>query len=277
MVLPTFLICGAHKCGTTALFEFLAQHPDVVGSTPKETGFFHEHYDKGWEWLSSHFEGYDGHAAIGEASSLTMAAELAPVRISERLSDAQLLFVLRNPVERAYSQYYYHLYTGKVATPVPFDELIQDQDSDFRNKMIRLGRYDRQIPRFDRCFERDQMKIILHSDLREEPVRAVQEVYDFIGVDAEYVPTLDQHNVTKHPSSPGRYYWLRQAWQPLRTVGEALFPEAAETLRRTARNLLFDRERPEMKPEARAYLRNLYDDTIAWTEQRTGRDLSHWN
>lgn len=277
MTLPTFLICGAHKAGTTALYKFLRQHPEVLMSEPKETGFFHAHYEEGWDWLASHFEGYDGQNAIGEASTLTMASEQAPARIAEEIPEAQLIFVLRDPVERAYSHYYYHLYTGKAATPASFDELIRDKSSDFRNEILRLGRYDRQIPRFDNYFSRDQMKIILQEDLRTTTEETVRCVFKFIGVDPTFRPATGSHNTTKHPSSPRLYYSLRQAWQPLRTVAERLFPGIAETIRTSARNTLLDQDRPEMKRETQRYLAEYYDKTVQWAKERTGRDLSNWS
>jgi hypothetical protein len=276
MVLPSFLICGAHKAGTTALYKFLRQHPEVLMSEPKETGFFHAHYEEGWDWLASHFGGYDGHNAIGEASTLTMASEQAPARIAEEIPEAQLIFVLRDPVERAYSHYYYHLYTGKAATPASFDELIRDKSSDFRNEILRLGRYDRQIPRFDNYFSRDQMKIILQEDLRTTAEETVRCVFKFIGVDPTFRPATGRHNTTKHPSSPRLYYWLRQAWQPLRTVAERFFPGITETIRTSARNTLLDQDRPEMKRETQRYLAEYYQQTTQWTEERIGCELLHW-
>lgn len=207
---------------------------------------------------------------------MTMASEKAPQRIAERLPDAKLIFLLRNPVERAYSHYYYHLYTGKAATPASFEEVIRDQDSAFRKEIIRLGRYDRQIPRFDEHFQRDQMKIVLQEDLKSETTSVVRDVCRFIEVDAEFTPKTNTHNATKHPIAPGLYYWARQAWQPIQSVAEAMFPAGVDVLREQARNLLTDRGRPEMKPDTRAYLRDVYAETILWTEQRVGCELSQW-
>lgn len=245
-------------------------------SEPKETDFFHANFDKGWEWFASHFEGYDGHNAIGEASTLTMASEQAPARIAAGIPDAKLIFVLRNPIERAHSHYYYHLYTGKAATPASFDELIRDESSEFRKEILRLGRYDRQIPRFDNYFSQDQMKILFQEDLRTKTEETVRSVFKFIGVDPTFPPATGSHNTTKHPSSPHLYYWLRQAWQPLRTVAERLFPDIAEAIRSSARNTLLDQDRPEMKPETQMYLAEYYGKTVQWAEERTGRDLSAW-
>jgi hypothetical protein len=207
---------------------------------------------------------------------MTMASEKAPERIAERLPDVKLIFLLRNPIERAYSHYYYHLYTGKAVTPASFSEVIRDQDSAFRREIIQLGRYDQQIPRFDEHFGRDQMKTVLQEEFRSDPATIVNDVCRHVGVDSGFTPATDAYNTTRNPVSPGLYYWARRVWQPVRSVGESLFPSGVETLRDKARNVLTGRERPEMKPEIRRHLREVYDDTIAWTEERIGRELPHW-
>lgn len=207
---------------------------------------------------------------------MTMASEGAPQRIAERLPDVKLIFLLRNPIERAYSHYYYHLYTGKAATSASFENVVRDPDSAFRREILRLGRYDRQIPRFDEHFRRDQMKIVLQEDLKEDTASAVQDVYRFVGVDASFTPATDTHNATKNPTSPGLYYWVRRAWQPLEAVGEAISPAGVDALRESVRNVLTESDRPGMEPDTRRYLREVYDDTIRWTERRVERELSHW-
>lgn len=277
ITLPTFLICGAKKSGTTSLYRYLDEHPEICMSDPKETNFFYAHYDKGWEWLASHFPDCSDAVAIGEASTMTMASEQAPARIAEHLSDVKLLFVLRNPITRAYSQYYFYLYTGNAATPASFHEIIRDEQSAFRNEIIQLGKYDEQLARFDECFSPDQMKVILSSDLRRETLRVVQDVYAFLGVNPDYVPSAsDRYNETRYPTSPASYYWIRKLWQPVRLVADRLVPQTADRLRARARSVLFDEAKPEMRDEDRAYLRAIYAETIARLEQRLDRDLSHW-
>lgn len=277
MILPTFFICGAKKSGTTALYKHLDEHPEVCMSEPKETNFFYEHYEKGWEWLAAHLQNCDGKSAVGEASTMTMVAEKAPLRIAERLPEAKLIFVLRNPIERAYSQYHYYLYTGNAVTPASFHEIIRDERSALRSEMIHLGLYDEQLARFDEHFAPSQMKIILHEDLRKRTLEVVQEVYQFIGIDPAYAPSVDErHNVTQYPDSISAYYWIRQCWQPFRWTVDAWFPQTANTLRRTVRSALFSKEKPTMLPEDRAYLRDVYAEPNARLQARIGRDLSHW-
>ena len=108
--LPTFLICGAPKAGTTALYEYVRQHSDV--SIPKETGFFHRNCHKGEDWFRSHFSDWEGGEAIGEVFVTTMSTPGAEERVAELIPDARLIFLLRDPVDRAYSDYSFNVQQG---------------------------------------------------------------------------------------------------------------------------------------------------------------------
>jgi len=277
MTLPNFLICGAQKAGTTALYNYLKQHPDVFMSRPKETWFFDVYYNKGLEWFAQHFEAYDDEDAIGEATARTMSAPEAPSRIATHLPEAKLIFVLRNPIERAYSQFYFYISTGKADPDATFHEVIHNKDSSLRRDMIGGGQYADHLARFDEHFDRSQMKIILHEDLRERTTETVQDVYRFLRVDPSCEPqTEERHNVTRYPKSLNLYHWVRSLWQPVQHVADTYFPETADALRDTVRRLLFSKEKPVMREEDRAYLREIYAKPNARLEARLGRDLSHW-
>lgn len=277
MILPNFLICGAQKAGTTALHRYLKQHPDVFMSRPKETWFFDERYDRGIEWFSTHFEEHNGESAIGEATARTMSTPEAPARIAKHLPNARLLFILRNPIDRAYSQYHYYVYTGKVKASRSFHEVIQDKKSEFREDMIRRGMYVRQLKRFEEHFDRTQMKIILHEELRDRTDRTVRDVCRFLDVDPNFqLKTESKHNVTRYPDSLEIYHWLRQGWHLVRGTMDRWFPEFSNKLRRVTRHVLFSEEKPEMQEEDRAYLQEIYKEPNSRLEQHINRDLSHW-
>ena len=279
MTLPNFLICGAQKAGTTALYAYLKQHPDVFMSSTKEIAFFHkpENYQKGLEWFASHFEGHSGETAVGEASTRTMSMPEAPARAAEHLPEAKLIFVLRNPIDRAYSQYHFHISTGKEEADASFHEVIRDEQSAFRRIVIQRGMYAEQLARFDAHFDRSQMKIVLHEDLRERTTETVQEVYRFLGVNPAYEPqTEERHKVTRYPDSLGIYYWVRRLWQPMRQRVESRFPQATDAVRQAVRRLLFSKEKPQMREDDRAYLREVFAESNARLEARLERDLSHW-
>lgn len=278
MILPNFLICGAQKAGTTALYEYLSQHPDVLMSRPKETWFFDANYDKGLEWFASHFEAYDGESAVGEATARTMFIPEAAPRVAEHLPEAKLIFVLRNPIDRAYSQYHYAIQTGQVQTNCPFHKLIRDEQSEFRKEMIQRGMYARQIGRFAEYFDDDQMKILFHKDLCQNPKKTVAKTYSFLGVSTAFAPNLSgKHNVTRYPSSLQVYYWLLRCWRPLREFADSQIPRISAALRRFARSKLFTTDRPEMREQSRNYLRKIYSDPNAQLEKQIDRKLTHWN
>jgi hypothetical protein len=277
MTLPNFLICGAQKAGTTALYKHLSQHPDVFMSRPKETWFFDANYHRGLEWFATHFEGHEGESAIGEATARTMFVPEAPPRVKGHLPEAKLIFVLRNPIDRAYSQFHYSIYTGEFHTERSFHEVIRDDESAFREEMIQRGMYARQLKRFDEYFDCDQMKVIFNEDLRQKTKETVQGVYEFLNVDSSFCPNLTgKHNVTRYPDSLQVYYWIRRSWRPVRDFADTWMPRLSSALRHLVRMVLFDKSRPEMREEDRKYLHDIYSEPNARLEKRTGRDLSHW-
>lgn len=275
MTFPTFLICGAQKAGTTALHSLMDQHPNVLMSNPKETHYFSYKYHKGSEYLESAFNDYSDEYAVGEASPSTMISEEAPARIKKEIPDAKLIFVLRNPIERALSHYYFFIYNDFKSTKTPFNELIKGS-SEFREAILRHGFYDKQIKKFDTFFSSENMKIIIYEDFKKDGKETVEDLFDFVGVSPNYDTVIERHNTTQYTRSPEIYFYMKQIWRPIRALGKRLFPNLTDLVSGTAKNVVTTNERPPMSPEARAYLRDVYKETIDWTRERTGRPLTHW-
>jgi hypothetical protein len=277
MILPSFLLIGAQKAGTTALASFLRQHPEVCFSQPKETWFFDRRYERGIEWLASHFKHWNGEPAIGEGTARLLANREAPFRIYDHIPDVQLLCILRNPIERAFSQYYFYLYTGKTDTNKSFGELIRRQDTKLGRDLVNQGRYIDHLRRYEEVFGRDQLTIVFHQTFRQNPALVLQVLYEAIGVDPAFQPdTESKHNVTEYPTSQEAYAALRRAWHSVQTHVERYAPGAAKTLRRVARHVLFDTTKPSMEDEDRAFLREVYKQPIRELELWLDEDLSHW-
>ncbi|PQJ35065.1 hypothetical protein BSZ35_11085 [Salinibacter sp. 10B] len=271
------MIIGAEKAGTTALSQFLRQHPDVCFSLPKETWFFNRRYHKGIDWFASHFEHWDGETAIGEGTARLLQSEEAPARIVNHIPDVQLICLLRNPIDRAFSQYHFYLYTGRADPDQSFGELVREQNTEFGRDLVNQGRYINHLRRYERTFRRAQIEVVLHRDLRRHPKKVVQHLYETIGVDASFVPDVEsRHNVTKYPTSRTVYATLRNAWQIVFSRAETYFPDAIDTLRSFARRVLFDTSKPSMAEEDRAYLQQVYEDPNRELERWLGKDLSHW-
>ena len=98
MKLPNFIICGTQKGGTSALYYFLKEHPEIYLSPKKEVHYFDLNYQKGLKWYEKHFKGASSkYKAIGEASPLYMYLEEVPERIHKTLPDAKLIFITESP------------------------------------------------------------------------------------------------------------------------------------------------------------------------------------
>ena len=106
--LPNFLIIGAPKCGTTALYYALKRHPQIHLSTPKEPFFFEEEFDRGTEyyWRTYFADGWQGQPLVGEARNAHLFVPYVTRRIYETVPHARLIASLRNPVERAFSHWW---------------------------------------------------------------------------------------------------------------------------------------------------------------------------
>lgn len=277
LVLPNFLLIGAEKAGTTALSQFLRQHPDVCFSRPKETWFFNRRYDRGIEWFASHFEHWDGETAVGEGTARLLQSRKAPARIRDHIPEAKLICILRNPIDRAFSQYHFYVYTGKVDPDRPFGEVIRDESSDFRRDLVRQGKYIEHLRRYESLFGREQMHVVLHRPFREDPLRIVTSIYRALGVDPSFIPEAEsEHNVTRYPASRTVYEVLRKGWHAVGRRLEQYAPAAVDTLRGAVRRLFFHTDKPEMNERDRDYLRTEYAAANRELEDWLNRDLSHW-
>jgi len=181
--LPGFLGIGAERSATTWMFQCLMEHPEVFVPEEKELHFFSTHYDEGLAWYLDWFRNSNGKRAVGEVSPEYIYAPEAPARISSVIPQVRLIVSLRNPIERAFSQYGWevlrelHSYT--------FEEALE-RFPDY----IEKGFYAEQIKRYYACFPREQLLIFFYEDMVKDPLAIIQQVYRFVGVDSAYVPGM---------------------------------------------------------------------------------------
>jgi hypothetical protein len=280
-----FSICGAPKAGTTSLYAYLDDHPEICMSTPKETHFFQGGYDKGMEWFKTCFDPDSRMQAWGEASAGNMIHPKAAERIARHFPDARLVFVLRNPIDRAYSQCWYEIRRGTDRgidhLQRSFSEVIRNPDrDDWAQRILDLGLYHEQLRRFERHFDRDQMFIGQFERLKEDGEGFFRRVQAFIGVDPSKMPeTSTHHGQTYYPRNVSLMRGMYALWRPLEDVLPNPVVESTRTLRSSVRELLFQsgsQEKPTMAPEDRTYLRDYYEEPNRRLEEWLGRDLSHW-
>jgi hypothetical protein len=283
MPLPTFIVAGAVKGGTTSLNYYLKQHPEIYMSPFKEPRYFA--YEPGTagqpgenglafpiQSLDSYrelFTGVTNEKAIGEASPHYMISPVAPQRIAETIPNVKLIFSLRHPVKRAYSVYLHQLRLGNEERPVhtafPEDE-----------HRVRNGRYHALLlPWFNR-FARSQIKVILLEELIADPMGILNELYRFLGVQEGFVPDL----VIRNKGGALKNQRLGRFLEKVKThpLKQAMNPYLPSGLRSMATELKNKNlaEAPPLPKELEKRLWAYYQEDIASLEALLGRDLSCW-
>lgn len=273
------------------MYHYLREHPDVCMSKPKETWFFcYDHrrgerkeskYAKGIEWYSNtFFEKCGGAKAIGEATPRYMSSSKAPRRIARHIPQAKLIFVLRNPVERLYSQYLQKVSQGHISPQVLFGDVIHDNKGRGR-ELIERGFYHEHLLRYLKHFDRRQMKIVLYEQFRKNQAKVLREVYEFIGVAPSFEPnTSAQYNVTRQPKNLCLHRLVYAMWEPIEESLSSTVLENIKWLRSAVRDRLFQsgrkQEKPQMKREDREHLQEIYREPNRRLAKHLDRDLSHW-
>ena len=206
--LPHFLIIGAQKAATTALYAYLRWHPGITGPSFKEVSFFDRHYARGERWYRAHLpaqprlwaiEGRHGaQALVGEASPSYLFHPLAPERVAGLMPDARLIAVLRNPVDRAFSHYQHEVALGRES--LSFEDALDLEDERMRGELERMasdpsyfsypwwnftyaarGRYAEQVERWLAHFPCEQLHVIISEELLEHPAEEYRQTLDFLG------------------------------------------------------------------------------------------------
>ena len=214
--LPDFLILGAQKAGTTALYAYLRWHPEITGPSFKEVSFFDRHYARGETWYRAHLPARPRQwvarrrrgrwPAVGEASPSYLFHPLAPERVAAMLPDARLIAVLRDPVDRAFSHYQHEVALGR--EPLPFEDALAAEEERMRGEVERMtsdpsyfsepwwnhtyaarGRYAEQLERWVSSFPREQILVLFSDDLLQQPADTYARVLTFLRVSPHELPS----------------------------------------------------------------------------------------
>ena len=288
---PDFFVIGAYRSGTTSLYRYLRQHPDVFLPLEKEPNFYavdgnpdaspvlrsralttRADYDRYYADAAEHEQ-------RGDISPEYLRNPAAPPRIHRDHPDAKLVAMLRNPVERAWSDFLLHRRDGNE----PFDtltEALADQEQrqssgDHRaGHYIDSGMYHGQLQRYLELFEREQILVVLHDDFREDRHALMRSIFTHIGVDADFVTTDEAAiNASGVPTNKLVAFALksRAKLRPFvsRSVLEKVRPYWDRLL---SRNLA----KPALSDADRQLLVDIYRDDVAALGELLDRDLTHW-
>jgi hypothetical protein len=189
--LPTFVIGGTQRSGTTALWHWLRAHPEVFMAAGKELHFFDAYWDDGVEAYEKNFADWAGETAIGEVTPNYVFHPDAMKRMVTILPDVRVVMSVRDPVDRAYSQYWARRSRGfedrefaEVVATEP-EEMVVGSGAGY---LVARGRYMSQIERILELLPREQLNVVLFDDVELRPVETFGHICRFIGVDDEIVP-----------------------------------------------------------------------------------------
>ena len=208
-LLPSFIIFGVPRCGTTSLYNYLIEHPAILPALSKEIGFFELNYHKGISWYKLFFPTFFSKYQIkkefrnklitGEATSNYIHHPCVPSRIKTSLPDVKLIVLIRNPIDRAFSQYYKLVKLGR--EKLSFEEAIKiesERIKDETEKMLQnenyyslkyhnysyltAGIYAERLEMWIKLFSKDQILILKSEDLYEDPKSTYEKTLEFLNL-----------------------------------------------------------------------------------------------
>ncbi len=239
------------------------------------------------------FEGVTNESVIGEATPTYLFSRQAPKLIAKRIPDAKIIIMLRNPIERAYSHYMMNKRFGLEYLPLkeaimknitaiekyreeerhinvdePHEKLLQ------HHPYIEMGLYCSQIKRYWKYFSKERVKIYLFDDLKQAPLNLIQDIYAFLEVDPNFIPSNLSKQYNKATKTP-RFSRLMYHFYKSRmgSIFRRLTPRSAKHI---ARKILYKEKMPRMTQDEWRFLSSFFQDEIEELSQLLSRDLSEW-
>jgi len=294
-VLPTFIVAGAKKCGTTALWQYLVEHPDIRASRIKEPGYFSTaekslragnnfgdgparsgSYERGVSWYYSLYGENINERAIGEASTVYFVDQSSADLIWRHNPDVKLVFLLRDPVARLYSHYWQEY---KLGFNFPaFATMVEQNHPRFRY-YLKTSRYSVHLKRYFNRFPKKNIEVLLFRDLKKSPDKLMNRVYKSLGVDSSFVPSTIGERFNQQTSP--RIGAIARLTEILRDTFKNSIPLKLQSSLGSMRawiekynQVKFDY--PPLPTHLRHSLLPHFHEDIEFVEEVTQSDLSEW-
>lgn len=263
-MLPNFLIIGAQKAATTSLHSYIDQHPDIYMS-PKKEPFYFTHTGMNMpgnnmvtelEDYKMLFSGRTNEKIVGESSTTYLACPWTPRLIHETIPEVKMVAILRNPIDRAWSQFKMHRRKGVNTFSNNFDEALaqfrvrERGDEKWETGYVEMGMYHKQLMRYYSYFKQEQIKLFLYDDILDNLSEVLTQIFDFLQVDPDVSMDVNYRRNTSSTKKSN----LSQ-WNPFSRK---------------------EKDKMQMSQGARSRLIHLYEDEVMELSQLIDRDLSHW-
>ncbi|MCA1983374.1 sulfotransferase family protein [Nocardioides nematodiphilus] len=299
---PDFLIVGAPKAGTTALHSAIARHPDVFMTSPKEAKYFlcddappphwrgpgDKHSQQEWIWRRSEYEALfapaPAHALRGESTPFYLWSRGAHRRIASMLPEVKLIAVVRDPIDRAYSNWM-HLWSDGLEPVADFTTAFGMERARIEGGYAPfwhyrdLGLYGEQLQHLYEYVDPERVLVMRYRELIDDPAAAVDRACCFLGLPPGHVGEIPVDNGRLY-AEPG---WRTRTVGPVVRGGAWLAQFAPPQVWRRAAPALIRQlrgsgaaHRPLLAPEQRAALIDVFAEDIALLTEVTGQDFAQW-
>lgn len=299
--LPSFLIIGAAKSGTTSLFYYLKQHPQIFFPHTKELNYFSlepsdsasptrpgrgpgDEYATEWTYTReaylSHFRGVRKDQVAGEASVSYLYGPHSAANIQRCNPEMKLIAVLRNPVDRAWSQYLHMVRDGREG--LSFERALEEEPTriargwEFAWHYRNVGRYGEQLRRFYEHFPKSQLRVYRFEDLQRDPQALLHDVLDFLSLPVIPFNTEVQHNQSGEVKSRFMARLMNRPTRLRTALRKALPGGLAHAVMDTVRRANLKAGKPLVPEAVREELGTSYADDIRLAQKLTGLALEGW-
>lgn len=286
MQLPNFIIGGAQKSGTTSLYYQLKQHPEVFLCDPKEPRYFlYEiamatepekiegralHFPtRTLEEYAALFEDSTGYKAIGEASAHYLFSPEVAVKIKDTIPDARMIFILRNPIDRAYSNYWHAVRLGIE------DRKVEDALAVTESR-VTLGRYAATLDQWFEVFAPEQVKLLIFDDFVKDNSAVFADTCRFLEIDDSFTPDMSAKNKGGQMKNRRLGVFLEKTrTNPLVQSIKPILPRRVRNTFGEVRHRNFEKA-PPLPRAVVSRLADYYREDIGRLETMVDRDLSFW-
>ena len=293
--LPNFFVVGTGKAGTTSLYHYLRQHPQIYMSPVKEPCYFaseiraqnrdptlDRHIPSGplvseWEDYGRLFKDVEAETAIGEASAAYLWSETAGGNIASCIPDARIIMILRDPSERAFSQYLHQLAVGLIRST--FREHLErcmrndDRKVSVYYPLLEVGLYHRQVKRYLEQFPQNNIRIYWYEEAWGRPDRFLADLFQFLAVDSTFCPDTSLKSLERKVPRFAAINCAAKRFHITHWLKEVI----PSRLRPPISKLLFRKDRAlTMDAKDRRYLIDYYREDVTKLASLLNRDLSTW-
>lgn len=273
-MLPSFIIIGAMKCGTSSLFHYLKLHPEVGMSDIKEVDYFvaENNFQKGPDWYKDRFKGpFKQYGEVSPNYSKAHHFKGVPRRMYNMLPDIKLIYLVRNPVDRIISHYTHNIADGREQQDI--NKALTNLTT---NHYVMCSRYYWQIEQYLQYFSKKQLLVVHTQRLKDERKTTLRAIFDFIGVDASfytraYEQTFHQTTQKRKRGKISRLILENSLIKPLKRAIPETFKDS---VKKTTRPVV---KKPELSSSLEEKLKNTLYEDVQSLRKFTGNDFEGWD